>query len=397
MIIGICAEAERKIMSNNSLIYLDYAATTPVAAEVIAAAMPYFGASFYNPSSLHMMGQMSSMSLRQARRKCLSAINGHDSGNIIFTSGGTEAINQAIKCSYVKSGEHIVISAIEHDAVFACAEKMKERGVIVDVVDPTANGIIEPSELKKVMCPQTKLVCVMLVNNIVGTIQPIKVLAEVAHEYGALFFTDAVQAVNSIDINVKDLNVDMLCVSGHKFYAPKGSGFLYVKNGVQLGSFIDGGSQESGLRGGTVDVPSAMALATAITMAQNNVEQYNEKILEVTNAFVAALNCGEVIAKNSNKSNDILSIAFDGVNGGRLAVALSVAGVCCSVGSACSAGSAVPPQTLLAMRVKNAESCVRFSFGSPVTVKQAIEAAETVNETVAKLKSSSDNGSEGNK
>lgn len=379
-------------MTDKSVIYLDYAATTPVDAEVIAEALPYFGASFYNPASSHIMGQIASMALERARRTALAAIGGKGCGRVVFTSGGTEAVNQAIKCAPVKAGDRIVVSAIEHDSVLACAERMKELGVFVDFVMPDADGVITPEALSKVVNENTKLVCVMTVNNNIGTIQPIKELVAVTKKYGALFFTDAVQAANAVDIDVSDSGVDMLCLSGHKFYAPKGTGLLYVKDGVKLKPLLDGGAQEYGLRAGTADVAGAVAIAEALSRAQNDYDKYYAHAHAVSNAFISALDCGEVIAKNAHKTGDIVSVAFDGVNGGRLAVALSVAGVCCSVGSACSAGSAVPPPTLTAMKVKNADGAVRFSFGKPTTLAQAAAAAKIVNETVAKLKSAKAGG-----
>ncbi len=371
--------------SGKNIYYLDYAATTPVDAEVIASALPYFGSSFHNPASAHLLGQMASMAVEHARSQCLSAINGKGAGNVYFTSGGTEAINWAIKCVRIPQGSRIVVSALEHDAVTACAERMKQRGYEVVTVMPTKDGIITPEALESVIDDNTSLVCVMTVNNIVGTVQPIKELTEVAHSHGALMFTDAVQAVNSVPLDVSDTGVDMLCVSGHKFYAPKGSGFLYVRSGVGLDPLLDGGSQENGYRAGTVDVPAAVALGTAITRAAQNTELYRRTAKAAADAFLSALDCGSPILPGVPRADDILSVVFDGVNGGRLAVALSVAGVCCSVGSACSAGSATPPPALLAMGIENADCAVRFSFGKNTTPQSATAAALIVNETVAKL------------
>ena len=368
---------------SKQVIYLDYAATTPVDAEVIAAALPYYGSTFYNPASSHMLGQIAASAVEFARRACERAINA-DRGTVTFTSSATEAINQVLKGVNIGHGK-IVISGIEHDAVKACAERLQKAGVSVDTVMPNTDGIITPEALdEKVKGGNVALVCVMTVNNIVGSIQPIKDLAAVAHRHGALFFTDAVQAVNSTNIDVKDTDVDMLCVSGHKFYSLKGCGMLYVKNGVDLAPLLDGGSQEHGNRAGTVDVPAVMAFSEALTKAQNNVDSYNAHAKAVREAFLNALEHGKPI-ETSAHTDDIVSVAFDGVDGGRLAVALSVAGVCCSVGSACSAGSATPPDTLVAMKHKFAKNSVRFSFGKPTTVEQAVAAAEIVNETVKKL------------
>ncbi|MCH5163361.1 MAG: cysteine desulfurase [Clostridiales bacterium] len=365
------------------VIYLDYAATTPVDGETIAAALPYYGSTFYNPASTHMLGQIASSAVEFGRRACERAINA-DRGTVYFTSGGTEAINQAMKCVDIEAGSKVAVSAIEHDAVKACAEYLSRRGHEVVTVMPTEDGIITPEALEKAIEGGAALVCVMTVNNIVGTIQPIRELAQVAHRHGALFFTDAVQAVNSIELDVKDSDVDMLCVSGHKFYALKGSGFLYVKKGVKINALLDGGRQEYGLRAGTVDVPAVMALADGITRAQNCVDEYNAHAKILREAFLSALDCGKQIEIGPHV-DDILSVAFDGVDGGRLAVALSVAGVCCSVGSACSAGSATPPDTLVAMKHGGAASSVRFSFGKPTTKAQAEAAAKIVNDTVKNL------------
>lgn len=364
-------------------IYLDYAATTPVDEDVFATSKPYYTDIFYNPSSGHVLGQKANAAIERARRQCAEAINAHPD-EIIFTSGGAESINMAI-CG-VQGG--IAVSAIEHDTALACAEKLNKSGTEVTYIQPDRNGIITPDALSAAITDKTKLVCVMAVNNIVGSIQPIKQLSEVAHNNGALFFTDAVQAVNSLEIDVKDLGVDMLAVSGHKFYAPKGVGFLYVKHGVKLNPLIVGGNQEGGVRAGTHNTPAIVAMGEAITKAKAMREKYVAHTKQIADEFVKNLDCGEIVLKQ-NKTDDIVSVLFSGKNGyidgGRLAVALSVEGVCCSVGSACSAGSATPPQTLLAMGVEHAGSTLRFSFGRNTTVEQAKTAAKIVNSVVKRF------------
>ncbi len=366
------------------VIYLDYAATTPVDGEVIAAALPYYGSTFFNPASSHTLGQVAASAVEFSRRACEKALNA-ERGTVFFTSSGTEAVNQAIKCVDIPSNGKIVVSAIEHESVKACVERLKARGHETATVMPTADGIITPEAVAEAAAGGAALVCVMTVNNIVGTIQPIKEIAEVAHAHGALMFTDAVQAVNATELDVKQSGVDMLCASGHKFYSLKGCGLLYVREGVKIRPLIDGGNQESGLRAGTVDVPAVIAIAEAIRRAQNGVSEYNAHAKEVRGAFLSALNCGEPIKVGAHV-DDILLVAFDGIDGGRLAVALSVAGVCCSVGSACSAGSATPPDALVAMKHPFAGQSVRFSFGKHTTVEQAAHAAKTVNEVVEKLR-----------
>ncbi len=368
-------------------IYLDYAATTPVDDDVFESALPYYKSIFYNPSSAHMLGSKASSALEHARIDVAKAINAQP-GEIIFTSGGTEAINQAMLCSTVFDVDggrnRLAVSAIEHDSVRACADILNERGVTIDDVMPTRGGIITPDAVSRVVSERTAMVAVMTVNNQTGAIQPIKELAEVAHEKGVLFFTDAVQAVNTVGIDVRSSNADIVCVSGHKFYAPKGVGFIYVKHGVKLRPFISGGAQERMLRAGTQNVPAIVALAAAITKANAIRAEYNAATRAARNAFLAALTCGKAVEVDDG-TPDIVSVVFDGVNGGRLAVALSMRGVCCSVGSACSAGSATPPPTLVAMGVENADCAVRFSFGKNTGVCQAVSAAKIVNETVKAL------------
>ncbi len=365
-------------------IYLDYAATSPVSDMAFAAALPYYKEIFYNPSSTHSLGQAAASAVERAREKCAAAI-GANADEIYFTSGGTEAINWAFASVVGSQKKRIAVSTIEHDATIACADGLRSRGFTVDRVKPNADGIVAPSALEKAIGGDTALVGVMTVNNIVGSVQPIKELCAAAHSRGALFFTDAVQAVNALEINVHDSGVDMLAVSGHKMYAPKGVGFLYVRRGVTVKPFILGGEQERGLRAGTLDVPSIVALGAAAeeTTAQRKIN--NAHIEAVRKVFLRTLECGAPVVCGRG-INDIVSVVFNGVNGGRLAVALSCAGVCCSVGSACSAGSAVPPQTLVEMGVKNADSSVRFSFGRGTTVEQAAKAARIVNDAVSRLK-----------
>lgn len=364
-------------------IYLDYAATTPVDDDVITAALPYYKKIFYNPSSAHALGQQAAAAVEAAREKCAKAINASPD-EIYFTSGGTEAINWAM--SSVRGGQkkHVVVSAIEHDAVLAYAQSLAKDGYIVDYVKPDGTGIITPNALEKVITDDTALVCVMTVNNIVGSIQPIAELVEIAHKHGALFFTDAVQAVNSVELNVKNTKVDILAVSGHKFYAHKGVGFLYVKRGALLAPLILGGAQERGKRGGTVDVPSVVGMGVAIEKATRNRQRFSEHVKRVADEFASRIKYGYTV-RCANKTDDIVTLVVPKINGGRLAVALSCAGVCCSVGSACSAGSATPPKTLVEMGEKYADCAVRFSFGRDLAVEQIISAADIVNEVISRF------------
>lgn len=364
-------------------IYLDYAATTPTDEQVFNAAKPYYTDIFYNPASAHFLGQKANAAVEKARRRCAEAINANPD-EIYFTSGGTESINLAL-CG-ISGG--LAVSDIEHDATLACAQKLTGNGADVRYIKVNGDGIVTPEALTEAIDEHTALACVMAVNNIVGGIQPIKQLAAAAHDKGVLFFTDAVQAVNSLDIDVKDWDVDMLAVSGHKFYAPKGVGFLYVKRGVKLNPLTVGGNQEGGLRAGTHNVPAIVAMGEAIQKAKALRAQYNAHITQISSEFIKALDYGKII-ECGNKTDEIVSIVFRGkdgyIDGGRLTTALSVEGVCCSVGSACSAGSATPPQTLLAMGEEHAGSSVRFSFGRNTTIEQARRAAQIVNAVVKRF------------
>lgn len=363
-------------------IYLDYAATTPTDELSLSAALPYFGSCFFNPSSAHSAGQSARAAAENARLRCARAVNASPS-EIIFTSSGTEAVNQAI-FSAPEGKKRIVVSSIEHESVISAAERMREKGFEIIYVKPDSDGIITAEALSRAVDGDTGLVCVMAVNNITGAVQPIKELAKTAHESGALFFTDAVQAVNGVDIDVKKWNVDMLAVSAHKFYGMKGAGFLYAKGRKILRPLIVGGEQESGLRAGTINVPAVVSMGVAAERAQSETAEYNAQAGAVAARFLAALDCGTPVMPRE-KTPDILSVIFDGINGGRLAVALSLAGVCCSVGSACSAGSATAPRALTEMGINNADCSVRFSFGRGLTAADAQKAAETVNSVVRKL------------
>ncbi len=364
-------------------VYLDYAATTPIDKHALSAAAPYLTTEFYNPSSMHSLGRRAYAAVENARERTARAIGAHPE-EIIFTSGGTEAIEQAMLCTPLGEKTKVILSAIEHESVFACSEILEKRGVTVERVMPTKDGIITPSALEKVIDGNTALVCVMTVNNQTGAIQPIKELAEIAHKKGALFFTDAVQAVCTQDLDVKYSGVDLLAASAHKFYSLKGCGFLYCKTGVKPEPLIVGGKQETGLRAGTENVPAIVAMGAAIEIAANSRSSYIDSIKEVENAFFDTLDMGEIVSVK-NRAVGISSVVFDNVNGGRLAIALSMAGVCCSVGSACSSGSATPPPTLIAMGVKHPECAVRFSFGRGITVPMAVRAAKIVRATLKKL------------
>lgn len=370
---------------NSKFVYMDYAATTPVDEDVFTAMRPYFCDLFFNAVSGHAAGQRAASAVERAREQCATAI-GALPQEIYFTSGATEAINWALKCVDFRGRKKIIVSQIEHDAVLACAEKLKNSGMIIEYCPSDKDGIIEPSQLQAMCDADTALVCVMAVNNQVGAIQPIKELSRIAHEHGALFFTDAVQAVNACLLDVKDCGADLLCVSAHKFYAPKGIGFLYVKRGVGISPLLDGGGQEGGLRSGTSNVAAIVGMGKAIQNACMNRENYTAHIKRLSSRFVSGIGCFAKPIMSRNKIPEIVSVEFPGVDADKLVVALSCSGVYCSVGAACSAGSARAPQTLIAMNYKNADSVIRFSMGKYLTVEQIDWAIATIEKVYKALR-----------
>lgn len=367
-------------------IYLDYSATTPLKKEVLDEMTPYFTEYFGNANSLHSFGREAVRALDDARDK-IAFLIGAKPNEIYFTSGGTEADNWAI-IGAVKAnadkGKHFIVSPIEHPAVISSAKRLADDGFDLSFMQVGADGIVDVNFFKSQLKKDTSLVCCMMANNEIGTIQPIDKIVSLAKDNGSLVFTDAVQAIGSLDIGVKKLGVDMLSFSAHKFYGPKGIGCLYVKNGVKIAPLVSGGHQERAKRGGTSNVALAVGMAKALEIAVKNKQKSNQSILLARDAFIDRVKNGlDNAVLNGSLQNRLVNNAhftFKGVSGEALLYNLDLKGVCASNGSACSSGTVEPSPVLKAIGLSDsdAKSSVRFSFGEEVSVTDAIKAGDIV-------------------
>jgi len=356
-------------MSNlGYIIYLDNNATTPVDERVLDAMFPFLKENFANPSSTHHFGTIINEAVKSARTQVADLIDA-DGKEIIFTSGSTEAINIALKGvaeNYSDKGKHIITVSTEHKAVLDTCKYLETRGYEVTYLSVQKNGLIDLNELKKSLRSDTILVCVMYVNNETGIIQPIKEIASLAHEVGALFMTDATQAVGKIGINVAKEGVDILSLSGHKMYAPKGIGALYVRKGVKLPTYTHGGRHENGLRSGTLNVPGIVALGKACEIAEQEMKQDAERIaslrnklenelLKIPNTFLS----GNIESRIYNVSN----ICFRGFDANMIIGRMK--NIAVSNGSACTSAIVEPSHVLIAMGLssEDAFASIRFSLG----------------------------------
>lgn len=378
-------------------IYLDNAASTPVADEVIAEMLPYMKQQYGNPSSIHKFGRETTRAIQLARKRVAEMI-GASPREITFTSGGTEADNLALKGTAVhvrsKAPEksRIITSSIEHDAVLEPCKDLEGKGFAVAYLPVTSEGLIRPSDLKNAISKDVSLVSIMLANNEVGTIQPVKELAEIAHQAGALFHTDAVQAVGKIPINVKGLGVDMMSMSSHKINGPKGVGALYIRSGVEIEPIIHGGGQESELRSGTENVPSIAGFGKACELAAKRMNHYQERVAGLRDYLI------ERVAKeiphsrlNGSPTNRIPNSAhftFFGVNGEDLIIKLDENGVAASTGSACSVKKQKPSHVLKAMGFSYEEitGSLRLSLGMQNTKEEIDRTVGVLSDVVRELK-----------
>lgn len=374
-------------------IYLDHAATTPLSATVLRKMTPYFTEVFGNADSPHAVGRKAIGAVDTARDTVAALLHAKPN-EIYFTSGGTEADNWAvIGGAYAqkrKGKTQVIVSAMEHHAVLYAAEKLRNEGFEVTYLPVNAEGMVELNILKGALTERTGLVAIMYANNETGVIQPIEALAKATHEAGALFFTDAVQAAPYMQLDVKALGVDMLSLSAHKFYGPKGCGVLYIKSGVKIEKFVGGGEQERGLRGGTTNVPAVVGLAAALEENTATMYEMNEKIARLRTLFLEEISELDGVSVNGKGERvpSVLNLHVNGVQNVDLLYNLDLKGVYIAVGAACASGSIEPSHVLLAMGLTETEAkqSVRISFGKENTEEEVLTAARLFKETVKKLR-----------
>ena len=378
-------------------VYLDHAATTPCDKSVLSEMLPYFTDDFGNADSQHSFGRETAKAIADARESVAQCI-GCRPNEIYFTGSGSEADNWAIKGTALarqNRGKHIIISAIEHHAILNSAEWLEKHGFRVTKLPVDSTGIVHPEDLERVIDDETTLVSVMYVNNEVGTIQPIKQLADIAHAHGALFHSDCVQAMPYIHIDVADLGVDLLSMSGHKFYGPKGVGALYIRNGVKIDKLICGGGQERSQRGGTSNTPAIVGMAAALKTAVAEMEDNNRHIAALRDHFVdRVLKEIPYVRFNGNVEHRVPSVAnfsFEFVEGEDILMLLDFKGIAVSSGSACSSGSLDPSHVLLAMGVpiEISHGSIRFSFGKDNTMEEVDYTVDMLVETINSLRAMS--------
>ncbi len=373
-------------------IYLDYAATTPIDPDVFEAMLPFLKDDFANPASLHQMGQKSRKAVENAREQVAKAI-GANSKEIIFNAGATESINHVLQSIAQKyPNKKIISSQLEHAATISTLNSLAANGHEVVFLAPDQNAAISPEALLKEIDNNTALVSLMLVNNETGAITDIAKISEIAKSFGALVFSDAVQAFGLQDLNVNKLGVDFLALSGHKIYGPKGVGVLYIRDGLEIDSFVKGGKQERGLRAGTLNTAAIVAMGKASELATKDLEinykhlskiqkQFEEELLENTLDI-------EINALNTERSPKQTNIWVKDIDGEALLFTLDLLGVYASAGSACSAGSLEPSHVLTAMGLSKdqAKASIRFSFGKYTFDKEAHKAALLFKEAVERCR-----------
>lgn len=375
-------------------IYLDNAATTKVRSEVVETMLPYFTEEYGNPSSVYEFASQSKIAIDKAREVIAKSINA-DKADIYFTSGGTESDNWAIIATaeaYKDKGNHIITSKFEHHAVLHTCEYLEKNGYEVSYIDVNENGIIDLQQLKNEIRPTTILITIMFANNEIGTIQPIKKIGQIAKDNNILFHSDAVQAYTHLDIDVKDLNIDMLSASAHKLKGPKGIGFLYIRKGIKNRSFIHGGAQERRRRAGTENVPSIMGFAKAVEINMATIKERTDKELELQNLLIKRV-LSEVPYtrlngdKNKRLSNNI-NFSFQFIEGESLLIMLDMKNICASSGSACTSGALDPSHVLLSIGLPHeiAHGSLRLTLCEENTEEEINYTVDMIKEIVQKLR-----------
>lgn len=379
------------------LIYLDNAATTKTAPEVVEAMLPYFTENYGNPSSVYEFAGISKKAITDSREAIAGAL-GADASEIYFTAGGSEADNWALKAvaeAYKSKGNHIITTKIEHHAILHTCEYLEKHGCEVTYVGVDENGVVKVDELEKAIRPDTILISVMFANNEIGTIQPIKKIGEIAKEHGILFHTDAVQAFGQLPINVDECHIDMLSSSAHKLNGPKGIGFLYIRKGVKIRSFVHGGAQERKRRAGTENVPGIVGYGAAVKRAVATMESRTSKEKELRDHLIdrvlkevpyTRLN-GHRTMRLPNNAN----FSFQFIEGESLLIMLDMEGICGSSGSACTSGSLDPSHVLLAIGLPHeiAHGSLRLTLSDETTMEDIDYTVDAIKKIVERLRSMS--------
>lgn len=379
-------------------IYADNAATTRMSQTAIRAMLPYLDQIYGNPSSLHSVGQAAMEALTDARTRVAAALGAASPREIIFTSGGSEADNQAIRSAADwgkrKGKTHIISTAFEHHAVLHTLKKLEKEGFSVTYLDVHRNGLVTAEQVEAAITPETCLVTIMYANNEIGTIQPIREIGAVCRKAEVLFHTDAVQAVGHIPVNVQEDNIDLLSLSAHKFHGPKGVGVLYAKKGVNLSSLIEGGAQERGKRAGTENLPGIMGMTAALEEAVRELPETMPKLAALRDRLIAGLNeipHGELNGDPARRLPGNASFCFEGIEGESLLLLLDDQGVCASSGSACTSGSLDPSHVLLAIGRPHevAHGSLRLTLDKDTTEEDVETLIRVTKEVVAQLRSMS--------
>ncbi len=378
-------------------IYLDNAATTKVSDNVLNAMLPYLKEEYGNPSSIYTLGRNSAIAVNKARHQVAQALGCEDS-EVYFTSCGSESDNWAIKSTAKmmaqKGKKHIITSVFEHHAVLHTLDALKKEGFEVTYLPVYSNGIVKVEDVANAIRPNTALVTIMYANNEIGTIQPIPEIGALCKEKGVIFHTDAVQAIGNVHINVKEQNIDMLSLSGHKIHAQKGCGVLYVNKKYRLPPFIDGGAQERGRRAGTENVPAIVGLGVAITDAVNGVDTKNEKLKKFSDKIYSEIMKIDRVHLNGDREKRMpsnLNFSFEGVEGESLLLQLDLQGIAASSGSACTSGSLDPSHVLLSIGLPHevAHGSLRISMSEYTTEEEIDKLIEVLPVIVNKLRSMS--------
>lgn len=379
------------------LIYLDNAATTKTAPEVVEAMLPYFTEHYGNPSSVYGFAS-ANKEVINTQREIIANVLGAKANEIYFTAGGTESDNWALTATaeaYASKGKHIITSKIEHHAILHTCAYLEKRGYEVTYLDVDENGLVDPRKVEEAIRPDTILISVMAANNEIGTLEPIREIGQIAHEHGVLFHTDAVQAFCHVPINVDECNIDMLSASGHKLNGPKGIGFLYIRKGVKIRSFIHGGAQERKRRAGTENVPGIVGLGKAVELAWGSMEKRSAHDTELRDYLISRIEkeipyCRLNGHRTKRLPNNV-NFSFRFVEGESLLIMLDMKGICASSGSACTSGSLDPSHVLLAIGLPHeiAHGSLRMTLGEETTREDVDYVVDQLKEIVANLRNMS--------